>query len=105
MTTPALDPALQSPTRLVLASYLSGCDSAEFQAVQQYCDLSPSNLSKHANTLAELGYVHIDKGYVGKRPRTWLSLTSHGRTALTAHLNALQHIAAAAAEAAAHQAK
>ncbi|WP_225728398.1 MULTISPECIES: transcriptional regulator [unclassified Nocardia] len=103
--TPALDPALQSSTRLMVVSYLSGCDSAEFQAVQQYCDLTPSNLSKHANTLAELGYVHIDKGYVGKRPRTWLSLTPNGRTALTTHLEALQHIATAAARAATNQSR
>ncbi|RDI68435.1 transcriptional regulator [Nocardia pseudobrasiliensis] len=96
---PALDPALHSTTRLMLASYLSGCDSAEFQAVQQYCGLSPSNLSKHATALSELGYVQIDKGYVGKRPRTWLSLTATGRNALHDHVAALQQIAAAAATA------
>ncbi|GAA1652569.1 winged helix-turn-helix domain-containing protein [Nocardia ninae] len=101
MTTPPLDPALQSPTRLMLASYLSGCDTAEFQAVQEYCELTPSNLSKHATALSELGYIQIHKGYVGKRPRTWLSLTPGGHAALQSHLHALQQIAAAAAKAAA----
>ncbi len=95
------NPALQSPTRLMLVAYLSGCEKAEFQAVGDYCRLTASNLSKHATALSELGYVQIDKGYVGKRPRTWLSLTRVGHIALRDHLDALQQIAASAAAAAA----
>ncbi|MFT4231595.1 MAG: transcriptional regulator [Leucobacter sp.] len=41
----------------------------------------------------ELGIVSIKKGYVGKRPRTWLSLTPSGRAQWAAHLAALQSIA------------
>jgi hypothetical protein len=37
--------------------------------------------------------VKVDKGYVGKRPRTWLSLTPAGRQAMTRHLEALRAIA------------
>ncbi|MFI5782535.1 transcriptional regulator [Nocardia sp. NPDC051570] len=99
--TAKLDPALQSSLRIQLVSYLSGCERAEFQVVQDYCGLTPSNLSKQATVLSELGYVQIHKGYVGKRPRTWLALTTDGRTALQSHLAALQQIAAAAATAAA----
>jgi hypothetical protein len=36
------------------------------------------------------------KGYVGKRPRTWLSLTPPGREAFDAHVAALQHVVAKA---------
>ncbi|HET6561565.1 MAG TPA: transcriptional regulator, partial [Marmoricola sp.] len=39
------------------------------------------------------GYVKVTKGYVGKRPRTWLSLTRAGRAAFTGHLVALNDIA------------
>jgi Winged helix DNA-binding domain len=35
----------------------------------------------------------VRKGYVGKRPRTWLSLTAAGRTAFDRHLAALRAIA------------
>lgn len=34
----------------------------------------------------------MKKGYVGKRPRTWLSLTAAGRSALEGHVAALQGI-------------
>jgi len=42
--------------------------------------------------LEEAGYVKIRKGYVGKRLRTWLSLTRAGRTAYRDHLHALRAI-------------
>ncbi|WP_454226586.1 hypothetical protein [Propioniciclava flava] len=31
------------------------------------------------SALEDLGIVTIKKGYVGKRPRTWLSLSADGR--------------------------
>jgi DNA-binding MarR family transcriptional regulator len=92
-----LDDAFRTTSRLQVAAFLSGCDEAEFKAVQRHCDLSPSNLSKQAAALEELGYAAVRKGYVGKTPRTWLALTEDGRRALADHLAALQEIAANAA--------
>jgi hypothetical protein len=45
-----------------------------------------------------LEFVEVDKGYVGKRPRTWIRLSPTGRSALGRHVAALQRIAATAAE-------
>ncbi len=95
--TGALDLAFQTTTRLRIAAFLSGCDEAEFRAVQEHCGLSPSNLSKNVGTLEGLGYVAVRKGYVGKMPRTWLSLTQAGAKALASHLTALQETAENAA--------
>ena len=50
-------------------------------------------MSKQVSTLESAGYVHVKKGYVGKRPRTWLSLTVNGREAFQRHLDALRDIA------------
>lgn len=95
-----LDPQLNNPTRLTVLAFLTGCQEAEFGAVRDYAQVSDSVLSKTAAALEEAGYVKVKKGYVGKRPRTWLAATRAGRTALAAHLTALQQLAAAAAEAA-----
>lgn len=46
-------------------------------------------LSKQVEVLENAGYVAAKKGYVGKRPRTWLSLTDDGRGALARHLTDL----------------
>ncbi|MEU9046549.1 MULTISPECIES: transcriptional regulator [unclassified Kitasatospora] len=92
-----LDEAFRTVTRLRIAAFLSACDESDFRAVQEYCGLSPSLLSKNVTFLAEQGYAEVRKGHVGKVPRTWLRLTQRGRTALAHHLTALQEIADAAA--------
>ncbi|WP_199742687.1 transcriptional regulator [Nocardia stercoris] len=84
-----LDEAFATMPRLKAAAFLAGCAEAEFGVVAEKCDIAPSALSKAAVTLEEAGYVRIRKGHVGRRPRTWLSLTEFGRTAFTAHLAAL----------------
>jgi DNA-binding MarR family transcriptional regulator len=84
-----LDEAFATMARLKVTAFLAGCAEAEFAVVSQTCDVAPSALSKAATTLEESGYVRIRKGHVGRRPRTWLSLTPQGRTAFEAHLAAL----------------
>ncbi|HEY6424184.1 MAG TPA: transcriptional regulator [Pseudonocardiaceae bacterium] len=54
------------------------------------------SFSTQVSTLEAAGYVKVTKGYAGKRPRTWLSLTRDGRAAFTAHVGALQATATAA---------
>ncbi len=98
-----LDAVLQHPTRLTVIAFLSGCTEAEFSAVRDYSQVSDSVLSKTAGVLEQAGYIEVRKGYVGKRPRTWLSATRTGRTALTAHLAVLQRLVADAEAAGARQ--
>jgi DNA-binding MarR family transcriptional regulator len=96
--TDGLDDAFRTVTRLRVCAFLSGCDEAEFRAVQESCELTPSALSKNVSALEDIGYVLVTKGHVGKVPRTWLSLTPAGRRTLADHLTALQRIAATAAQ-------
>lgn len=89
-----LNEVIHSPVRFSIVAALAGVENAEFAAVRDAIDVSDSVLSRQAATLEEASYVKIKKGYVGKRPRTWLSLTSAGRAAFEAHLSALRDIAA-----------
>ncbi|MGW0968112.1 transcriptional regulator [Streptomyces sp. NPDC002516] len=52
--------------------------------------------SKTVTALEKAGHVSVRKGYFGKRSRTWLALTRSDRTALAAHLAALEAPAPAA---------
>ncbi|MFI5650769.1 winged helix-turn-helix domain-containing protein [Streptomyces anulatus] len=97
---PVLDGVIHHPTRLTLVAFLSACDEAEFAAVRDGCRVSDSVLSKNASALEAAGYLNVRKGHVGKRPRTWLSLTPTGRQALARHLAALQDLVDAARSAA-----
>jgi DNA-binding MarR family transcriptional regulator len=86
------DPLLLDQTRLSVASLLAATRSAEFGWVRDSVGVSDSALSKQVATLNKQGYVEVEKGYVGKRPRTWLNLSDAGRAALQAHVAALQRI-------------
>ena len=86
----------KSPVRFSIVVTLSAADQAEFSFLRDTVEVSDSVLSKQISALEAAGYVHVKKGYVGKRPRTWLSLTPRGRAAVAAHLAALEQIAAGA---------
>lgn len=88
-----LDGVIHAPIRFSIVAELASVDEAEFSAVRDAVEVSDSVLSKQASTLEQAGYVKVRKGYVGKRPRTWLSLTNRGRAAFSAHLAALREIA------------
>lgn len=87
-----LDEVLQLPVRLSIVAALDGVVSAQFRAVRDTVELSDAALSKQVTILEDAGYVEVSKQSVGRRTRTWLALTDHGRNALRQHLNALQEI-------------
>ena len=88
-----LDEVIHHPVRFSIMAALHSVDEAEFATVRDTVQISDSVLSKQASTLAGSGYVKFRKGYVGVRPRTWLSLTRAGRRAYERHLAALREIA------------
>lgn len=88
-----LDQLLLDPTRLAIVALLAAAEWAEFGFVRDSVRLSDSALSKQVTTLSRNDYVAVRKGYVGKRPRTWLNLTDTGRDHLAGHIAALQAIA------------
>jgi DNA-binding transcriptional ArsR family regulator len=65
---------------------------AEFGYLRGALGLTPGNLSRHLTVLEEAGLVQVEKGYQGRRPRTWVRITGGGRAALTAELAALTEL-------------
>jgi DNA-binding MarR family transcriptional regulator len=88
-----LDDVIHAPVRFSIMATLSALDRAEFSFVRDTVEISDSVLSKQVSVLEAAGYVAVKKGYVGKRPRTWLSLSPAGRAAYAAHVSALTEIA------------
>ena len=56
----------------------------------QIVEASDSVMSKHLSALAEAGFIKLSKAKQDGRQRTWASITSPGRRALTSHLAALR---------------
>jgi DNA-binding MarR family transcriptional regulator len=62
----------------------------EFGYLRTNLELTGGNLSQHISILEEAGLISIEKGYEGKRPRTWISLTKAGRVALREEIKHLK---------------
>lgn len=88
----SLDPLLADPTRLSVLALLASTTWPEFSFVRDSAAVSDSALSKQVSMLEKNGYVEVKKGYVGKRPRTWLNITRVGLQALNSHVRALERI-------------
>jgi len=80
-----LDRLVHEPARLAILTVLSSCQSADFLFLQRLTGLSKGNLSSHLAKLEEAGLVAIGKDFVGKTPRTRISLTSQGREQIDEH--------------------
>jgi DNA-binding MarR family transcriptional regulator len=88
--TEALDEIVHQRTRLGILAVLAEVGRAQFGFLRETLSLSDGNLSRHLTILEEAGYVDIDKGYEGKRPRTWVRITKTGRRALSDEVASLK---------------
>lgn len=87
------DDLIHSPVRLRICAALATATALEFTAIEDALGVSTATLSKQLRLLVDAGYVALDKRkQVFGRPRTWVSLTSAGRRAFDAHVEALRRL-------------
>ncbi|MFC9768518.1 winged helix-turn-helix domain-containing protein [Rhodococcus jostii] len=87
-----LNEVVHQKTRLGILVVLSEADAVDFRFLQESLGATAGNLSRHVATLSDAGYVKVKKGYQSKRPRTWISLTRSGRSALLHEIKSLKEI-------------
>lgn len=76
-----LDRLVHEPGRLVVLACLLPVERADYLYVLRQSGLTQGNLSSHLTKLEDAGYVKVQKVFVGKTPRTLLSITAAGRKA------------------------
>lgn len=89
-----LDDHFASPIRFSLLAALGDGIELDFPTLREILACGDSPLSKAISHLEAAGYVLARKDRLGARPRTWVSSTSRGRQAFTAHVQALREIVA-----------
>ena len=96
MTHPALqlDDTVHQRVRLGILAVLSEARRADFAYLKDALGLTDGNLSRHIAVLEQAGLVTVEKGFEGKRPRTWVEATRAGRRALAAEVKALRELIA-----------
>ena len=77
-----VDRMVHEPARLMILMVLYTVERADFTFLMNATELTDGNLSSHLSKLEAAGYVEIEKGYAGKKPRTRLRLTAVGRQAV-----------------------
>ena len=85
-----LDPLLHSQLRLAVMSLLMNLDEADFVYIKLQTQATAGNLSVQLEKLAEAGYVTIEKGFAGKKPRTTCRVTEKGKEAFAVYVDALR---------------
>jgi DNA-binding MarR family transcriptional regulator len=94
VTHPALrlDDTVHQRVRLGILAVLREARRADFGYLRDALELTDGNLSRHIAVLEQAGLVEVEKGFEGKRPRTWVQATKAGRAALDTELAALREL-------------
>lgn len=85
-----LDPLLHSELRLAIVSLLVTLEEADFVYLKEKTKATAGNLSVQIEKLSQAGYIQVEKGFNGKKPRTVCYLTEKGRKAFEAYIEALK---------------
>jgi DNA-binding MarR family transcriptional regulator len=89
-----LDELVHQRVRLGILTIAHEARRAEFGYLRSQLELTAGNLSKHLSALEAAGLVEVEKGYEGRRGRTWITLTAAGGTALAEEIDRLKMLIA-----------
>ncbi|MEV6488669.1 transcriptional regulator [Actinoplanes sp. NPDC051633] len=89
-----LDEVVHQRVRLGILTIVHEGRRVDFGYLRTQLDLTGGNLSKHLSVLEEAGLIEVEKGYEGKRARTWITLTAAGATALAEEIGRLKQLIA-----------
>jgi DNA-binding MarR family transcriptional regulator len=85
-----LDDVVHQRVRLGILTIAHEARRVEFGYLRSNLEVTAGNLSQHLSVLENAGLITIEKGYAGKRARTWVTLTKAGRTALAEEIARLK---------------
>jgi len=84
-----LDSAIHGPIRLGIMTSLQMDGALDFTTLKKRLQVPDGSLNLHLKTLEESSYIRSRKAIVGLRPKTTYALTSAGRKALAAYVQAM----------------
>jgi DNA-binding MarR family transcriptional regulator len=87
-----LDDVVHQRVRLGILTIAHEGRRVEFGYLRTQLDLTAGNLSKHLGVLEAAGLIEVEKGYEGRRGRTWITLTEAGTTALVNEIRRLKQL-------------
>jgi DNA-binding MarR family transcriptional regulator len=92
--TNGLDDVVHQRVRLGILTIAHEARRVEFGYLRTELELTAGNLSQHLSVLETAGLIEVEKGYEGRRARTWITLTDTGHTALAKEVTRLKQLIA-----------
>jgi DNA-binding MarR family transcriptional regulator len=87
-----IDEVIHGRLRLGIMVYLAEAEVADFTELKTVLGATQGNLSVHLRKLQDAGYVTIEKSFLNLKPLTRIRITSQGRAAFAAYLEALDKL-------------
>ena len=90
-----LNETIHQPVRLrIMATLvtLEPNDEVDFIYLRDLLDVTDGNLGAHLRKLEEAGYITVNKTFVERKPRTYVSATAEGRRIFQEQVAALESI-------------
>jgi predicted ArsR family transcriptional regulator len=87
-----LDRVIHEKGRLAIMSMLAASPNLSFTELRDALEMTDGNVTAHARTLHEAGYVAVTKVFHRGRPLTTFALTNRGREAFGEYVNLLEQI-------------
>jgi len=84
-----VDEVIHGRLRLGIMAYLASAEAADFNELKDVLKATQGNLSVHLRKLEDAGYVAIDKSFLNRKPLTRARITTAGRKAFAAYLDAI----------------
>lgn len=89
------DEIIHQSMRLKITATLNALPSGEqleFNKLKAVLNATDGNMATHLAALEKAGYIAVQKDFVGKKPRTRVSLTRLGRKAFERHVAYLKDL-------------
>lgn len=90
-----LNEIIHQPVRLrIMATLvtLEPADEVDFTYLRGLLEVTDGNLGAHLRRLEEARYIVINKTFVNRKPRSYISATPEGRRVFDNHVQALEDI-------------
>jgi DNA-binding MarR family transcriptional regulator len=67
-------------------------EEVDFNSLKERLAATDGNIASHTTALEKLGYIRVDKSFVGRKTRTTYMKTELGSQAFKDHLDALEKL-------------
>jgi len=92
---PEINTIIHQPARLKIMASLMTLEPGEqvdFVYLRKILKLTDGNLGAHLLKLEQARYIKVEKTFVARIPRSFISITTKGRSAFENHVTALEEI-------------